>query len=242
MNNRLDLLHYVDTQKKRKEVTKHKVEGSPFKYSFWHDLSQLFYSFKYYLYQVILDISVLKSKFLLIKMITIDNWNFMTDSRRVFLQGFYASVIMRLTDKKFQPIKNYFLFKKYQYCLLWYNCNCIVEVRAILSKFSVACMCEKLFKPKCNWNFWVSNLVCLSSPFYIIAANNYNKLNFMICAYFMPSSWVHTAKLLHNTNNSWETTSKTNVKDAAWSQCLRFFFFFLSYHTDSCKFSELYSL
>ena len=66
----------------------------------------------------------------------------------------------------------------------------------------------------------------------------------MICAYFMPSSWVHTAKLLHNTNNSWETTSKTNVKDAAWSQCLRFFFFFffLSYHTDSCKFSELYSL
>lgn len=73
MNNRLDLLHYVDTQKKRKEVTKHKVEGSPFKYSFWHDLSQLFYSFKYYLYQVILDISVLKSKLLLIKMITIDN-------------------------------------------------------------------------------------------------------------------------------------------------------------------------
>ena len=130
---------------KRKEVTKHKVEGSPFKYSFWHDLSQLFYSFKYYLYQVILDISVLKSKLLLIKMITIDNWNFMTDSRRVFLQGFYASVIMRLTDKKFQPIKNYFLFKKYQYCLLWYNCNCIVEVRAILSKFSVACMCENSY-------------------------------------------------------------------------------------------------
>lgn len=79
---------------------------------FWHDLSLLiFYWFKYYLYQVISDIPVLKAKFLLIKMATIDSWNFMTDSRRVFLKGFYASVIMWLTHKKTQPIKNYFLWK-----------------------------------------------------------------------------------------------------------------------------------
>lgn len=49
------------------------MEGSPFNYSFWHDLLLLFYSFKYYLYQVTLDISVLKSKLLLIKMVTIDS-------------------------------------------------------------------------------------------------------------------------------------------------------------------------
>lgn len=61
------------------------------------------------IYQVNLDISVLKSKLLLIKIVRIDSLNFMTDSRRVFLKGFYASIIMWLTHKKIQPIKNYFI-------------------------------------------------------------------------------------------------------------------------------------
>jgi hypothetical protein len=64
------------------------------------DSSSHFYPFKLYLYQVILNISVLKLQFLLIKMVTIDSLNFMTDSRRVFLKRSYASVIMGLTHKK----------------------------------------------------------------------------------------------------------------------------------------------
>ena len=59
--------------KKRKEINEYKVKGSSFNYSFWYDLSLLFYSFKYYFYQAILDISVLKAKFLLIKMVTIES-------------------------------------------------------------------------------------------------------------------------------------------------------------------------
>jgi hypothetical protein len=58
--------------KKRKEINEYKVTGS-FNYSFWYDLSLRFYSFKYYFYQAILDISVLTAKFLLIKMVTIDS-------------------------------------------------------------------------------------------------------------------------------------------------------------------------
>lgn len=97
---------FVHTQK-RKKISEYKKEGSPFNYSFWHELPH-FYSFKFYLYlSGYFSSSMLKPKLLSIKMITIDSLNFMTDNRRVFLEAIYASIIMWLTHKKSSTLKTF---------------------------------------------------------------------------------------------------------------------------------------
>lgn len=126
MNNRLHFLHYfVHTHTythTRKEMSEYKVKGSPFNYSFWHNLSVRVFTHLNvtFIYQGVLDISVLKSKFLMIKMVTIDSWDFMTVSRCVFPKRFYASLILWLTRKKVQPIN--------QYCTTIKNTNTALHV------------------------------------------------------------------------------------------------------------------